>query len=237
MMSKINQIAKYYNKPSRREYRYNIYNSSKISAPAHQTEMKHIIRNFLQNSTIEKRVSSKNRVRTIGKRVQVEVVQGDVQLLLSTSDDDNRPSSDDVFYYKTLIEKSESVNDVIDILKRTGLDAIVNHLTYLKKLTDKETDEKPMDVKSLQNAARFIIENRQWTSPQIVISAEGLTYLRWKIGEKGVLAMVFLPSALVRFTAILHNLDDGSSERCSGTMRPRDILRAVKPFVDKISKS
>ena len=136
-----------------------------------------------------------------------------------------------------MIEKSESVNDVIDVLKRTGLDAIVNRLTYLKKLTDKETDEKPMDVKSLQNAARFIIENRQWTSPQIVISDEGLTYLRWKIGAKGVIAMVFLPSALVRFTAILHNLDDGSSERCSGTMRPRDMLRAVKPFVDKISKS
>lgn len=137
----------------------------------------------------------------------------------------------------TLIENPKNVNEVIDTLRRAGFDAITERLTYLKELTDQETDEKPMDVKSLQNAARFIIENQHLTSPQIVISDEGLTYLRWEIGKNGVLAMEFLPSALVKFTAFLYNLDGSSSERRSGTMLPSDMLIAVKTFVDKISRS
>ena len=136
-----------------------------------------------------------------------------------------------VFYPR--INNARGIEEAITILGRNGFQTCASRLTYLKSMIDEEPDGKPMEMNSLRMAASFIIENRQVPNPQITVSHEGLIYLRWQFGPDGVLGMEFLPSGLIRFTAILHN-SDSNRRSVNGVMMPSDVMRAIKPFYDKL---
>ena len=133
------------------------------------------------------------------------------------------------------LENSKNTDDIINTLNFLGLRTIADRVSYLKDLTDNNTDGKPMSVESLRNAMNFIIKMQQWPKPQIVASHEGCTYLRWKIEQKSVLAMEFLPSGQIMFTAILYSSDTHSKIwSVNGTKPLNQLLEDIKPFTDKM---
>ncbi len=141
--------------------------------------------------------------------------------------------------WRRSISNSNSVEEIITVLRSAGLTTIAKRLTDLKEITDEESDGNPINIESLRIAARFIMENiieNTWMpNPEITVSYEGLIYLRLQSGLKDTLGMKFLPSTSIRFTAIMHNPSLNSKRwSVSGFMSSDDMLRTVKPFIDKL---
>ena len=133
---------------------------------------------------------------------------------------------------RELIRSAKTKEEIISTLRFGGAAALANRLVYLNDLTESEPGERPVDLESLRGSALFIMENPQLPEPQITVSYDGLVYLRWKLRNDGVLGMQFLPSALVRFTAVLHRQDPKPQRRSiSGVLPPSEAVGAVKPFV------
>lgn len=143
-----------------------------------------------------------------------------------------------LYDWHEFIRNAESKEKIIDVLRFSKSKVLADRLVYLQKLTEAESEEKPMEIESLRMSALFIMENSQMPNPQITVSDDGLVYLRWPLENKGVLGMLFLPSTLVRFTAILHHQDPKLQRwSVSGVLQPNDMMRAIEPFIEQLMQS
>ena len=140
--------------------------------------------------------------------------------------------------WRKLIHNAESKEKIIAVLRFSKSEILADRLAYLKKLTEDEPEEEPMEIESLRMSALFIMENPQLPCPQITVSYDGLVYLRWNLGNEGVLGMQFLPSTAVRFTAILNHQDPKSQRwSVSDVLQPSDMMKAVAPFTEQLMQS
>ena len=131
------------------------------------------------------------------------------------------------------ISKAAMPETIITALKRCGLDAVSKRLSYLYELVEDDQDEPSINLDSLRELALFFLRERQLENPQIGVNPDGLAQAEWPVGEKGVLAMVFLASGLIRFAAISAPAQPGvESKRVSGTLSRSETLSAIRPFTD-----
>ncbi len=121
--------------------------------------------------------------------------------------------------------------EIIAVLRLFGLDVVADRLVYLCSLADDDPDEPRVEIESLRAMALFIMSERNLLDPRIGIAPDGLIQIEWRVPENGVLAMVFLPSGLIRFAAV--SGPHGSEvDRWSvhGTLPKDKALSAVEPF-------
>ena len=122
---------------------------------------------------------------------------------------------------------------IITALRRCGLDGVADRLSYLHQLVEDDQDEPSINLDSLRKLALFLLSEQQLGNPQIGVDPNGLAQAEWPVGEKGVLAMVFLPSGFIRFAAIAAPARRGvECKRASGTLSKSETLDAVRPFTD-----
>ena len=121
------------------------------------------------------------------------------------------------------------------MLRLHGLDAIADRLNYLHRLAAEDPDEQPMAVDSLRGLALFLMSERQLPDPQIAISPEGYAQVEWRVGERGILAMEFLPfDRLIRFAAISAPAQRGvQRQSVHGTLPADQALNAIYAIKDK----
>ena len=116
------------------------------------------------------------------------------------------------------IGPQDDAETVLHKLETGLLEHVARRIRYLELEIDEEEGEEPIDLKSLHRFAQFMLENRAIGSPSTWIDHLGFLGLEWRIpylesvGEPadvgtehwgrgdGILAMVFLPSGLVRFS-------------------------------------
>ena len=79
--------------------------------------------------------------------------------------------------------------------------------------------------------ALFIMSERNLLDPRIGVTPEGLIQIEWRVLDNGVLAMVFLPSGLIRFAAVSGpNQPETDRWSVNGTLPKDGTLSAVEPF-------
>ena len=120
----------------------------------------------------------------------------------------------------------------------SGLIAIADRLSYLHRLVEDHQNEQSINLDSLRELALFFLSERQLVNPQIGVNPDGLVQVEWSIGERGTLAMVFLPSGFIRFAAISAPAQRGvESTRISGTLPKSETMGAIRPFTDRLAHS
>ena len=122
------------------------------------------------------------------------------------------------------------------MLRLNGLGAIADRLNYLHGLAVDDPDEQAIEVESMRELALFLMSERRLPDPQIGISPAGFVQAEWQVGEKGILAMEFLPcDGLIRFAAISAPAQRGV-QRISvhGTLPKDHALSAVKVFTSRL---
>ena len=125
---------------------------------------------------------------------------------------------------------------IITALRRCGLDAVSERLSYLYELVEDDPDEPSINLDSLRKLALFLLNERQLGNPQIGVNPDGLALAEWPVGEKGVLAMEFLPSGFIRFAAISAPAKRGvECKRVSGTLSKSETMNAIRPFTDRLA--
>ena len=125
--------------------------------------------------------------------------------------------------------------EIVAVPRLFGLDTIGSRLGYLRSLVDDDPDEGPIDIESLRAMALFIMSQRQLPDPRIGVTPGGLIQIEWQVLPKGILAMEFLPSGLIRFAAISAPVQRGENRlSVNGTLPTEETLRAVESFTARL---
>ncbi len=171
----------------------------------------------------------------------------------NSPNDSTVPEPQDLDQKRLGIEPKDDVETVLHKLENGLYECVAHRIRYLEQEINEEEGQKPIDLNSLHRFAHFMLENRPIGSPSTWIDHRGFLGLEWHIpyqegaGEfaqadlkhwgrgDGILAMVFLPSGLIRFSGTSGPAGQ-SIERLnvSGTHTPSDTLSAVQPFLSRL---
>ena len=163
------------------------------------------------------------------------------------------PEPQDIGQKRPSIEPHDDVETVLRKLENGLFEHVASRIRYLEQEIDEEEGEEPIALDSLRRFAQFMLENRSIASPSTWIDHRGFLGLEWRIpyqehpGEfaeadpkhwgrgDGILAMVFLPNGLIRFSGTSGPLGQGIDRlKVSGTYTPSDTLEAVQPFLSRL---
>ena len=89
---------------------------------------------------------------------------------------------------------------------------------------------------SLRNLALFTAngQQRRLPEPQISVNPDGSVCTEWRIADRSILAMDFLPSGQVRFAAILKFPESGNARRSlNGVLPPDHMMDAIRVFAGR----
>ena len=125
--------------------------------------------------------------------------------------------------------------EIIAVLRLFGLDVVANRLVYLCSLAGNDPDEPRIEIESLRAMALFIMSERHLLDPRIGVTPDGLIQIEWRVPDNGVLAMVFLPSGLIRFAAVSGPYRPETDRwSVNGILPKNGTMSAVEPFTADI---
>ena len=79
--------------------------------------------------------------------------------------------------------------------------------------------------------AHLLMNERQLPDPRTSVTSDGLVHIEWRFPSNGILAMVFLPSGLIRFAAVSVPASKRIEQLTVNGTLPRDkALAAVRQF-------
>ena len=133
--------------------------------------------------------------------------------------------------WRPQIADAATHEEIIAVLRLFGLDLAASRLVYLCSLANDDPDEPCIEIESLRAMALFIMSERNLLDPRIGVTPEGLIQIEWRVLDNGVLAMVFLPSGLIRFAAVSGPYQPETDRwSVNGTLPKDGTLSAVEPF-------
>ena len=140
------------------------------------------------------------------------------------------------------VENASTPEEIINILRQFNLDAIANRLTDLRKLVEDDPEESPMELESLRSLATFLmseIRERQLPEPEIGVTPDGLVEIAWSLPpHNGILAMDFLLSGQIQYTAISAPAQHGVERKIASGTSPKDeIMKDVQSFISLLGRS
>lgn len=130
------------------------------------------------------------------------------------------------------INAARNLEEIVKEIKSFGLTTIADRITYLHELAENDPDEVDFDLESLRKLALFFIDKPQLPVPQIVVDADGFSHATWRIPDRGILIMVFLPSDMIKFVGIFQSPEPNRPQwNVRGTLPPPQTLKAMEPFL------
>jgi hypothetical protein len=151
------------------------------------------------------------------------------------------------------IAPQDSVEAVLHQLEEASFEVVATRIRDLQEEIDEEEGEEAIDAESLRWFANFIRQRQPAGSPSAWIDHQGFLGLEWRIPDPdrtgrtpdanteywgkgdGILAMVFLPSGLIRFSGTSGPVGQGIQRlNISGTYPPSDVMDAVQPFLSRM---
>ena len=138
-----------------------------------------------------------------------------------------------------IVTPTASLDNIVDVLGSIGWNNTADRLVQLDEYSnDDDPYEKPINLKSLRNFASFIIQYReQLSKPELGIGPDGDMGAEWRTVKRDIIAMVFLPSGLVRFVVMLRRPDNSHLDlKAKGDVLPEEMMKTIKPFLDTFMK-
>ena len=129
------------------------------------------------------------------------------------------------------IDPQSAHEAIIAVLRWWGRGAVADRLVYLRGLAREDPEESPIDLDSLRAMAHLLMNERQLPDPRTSVTSDGFVHIEWRFPSNGILAMVFLPSGLIRFAAVSVPASKGIEQLTVNGTLPRDkALAAVRQF-------
>ena len=152
-----------------------------------------------------------------------------------------------------VIQAQDDIDTILHKLEQSHFMAVAKRIRFLRDEIDEEEGENSINVESLRRFADFILSGQLVGSPSTWIDYRGFLGLEWRIldpsrtGRKtdantefwgkgdGILAMVFLPSGLIRFSGTSGPVGQGIERlNVSGAYPPSEATEAVQPFLSRV---
>lgn len=191
-------------------------------------------------NTIEKHIKYEylNKFEYAGRTIRSDMLESDIltQQISSINTHLDRRTHQTRLSHKwhSQIDRAVTWEGIVETIRSFGLTVIADRLVYLHKLIEDDPDEIPINLKSLQKFALFIMQQQLLPNPLISVSSDGFVHVEWQAGSKGIMIMVFLPSDFVRFVSIYRPSENEDEWNVRGTLPTNRIVDAVKIFVDAL---
>ena len=151
------------------------------------------------------------------------------------------------------VQEQDDFDTVLRKLEQAHLTTVANRIRYLQDEIDEEEGEEPVNGESLRRFTDFVLMDQPAGSPSTWIDHRGFLGLEWRIPDPartdrisdanteywgkgdGILAMVFLPTGLIRFSGTSGPVGQGIERlKVSGTYPPSGVMEAVQPFLSRV---
>ena len=124
---------------------------------------------------------------------------------------------------------------IAQLFRWLGKRTVAARIGELLTIAAEDRDEPRMSIESLRNLGRLLISEEKLTEPNVGVSPNGLLQAQWSTPENGLVAMEFLVSGLVRFSAISAPAKRGVKRKAvRGTLEHKEMLTAVQPFSERL---
>ena len=147
--------------------------------------------------------------------------------------------------WRSQLDHASTAEAIESTLRLHGRERVADRIGYLQELARIYPEEEPMDFDSLWHMASFLLEHRHLPDPEIAVSPNATAQVEWSIPNtsddqagNGLLAMEFLPRAMVGFAALSEPYREGVDRlTVHGKMPAADALGAVRAFTDRIKRT
>ena len=155
------------------------------------------------------------------------------------------PGRDGRRSWRNQLDRASTAEAIESTLRLHGRERVADRIHYLQELAREYPEEEPMDFDSLWHMARFLLEHGQLPDPEVGVSPNATAQIEWTIPNtsddragNGLLAMEFLPRAMVGFAALSEPYREGVDRlTVYGKMPAADALGAVRAFTDRIQRT
>ena len=120
-------------------------------------------------------------------------------------------------------------NNVIELIRNSGLNEIAERLSYLDNLPINDSLDKPLTLESLQGFAIFILNSEKMPKTRLSASPNGFLNAEWDAGADS-LSMEFLDENEIRFAAIFYS--GLSRQHMSGKVSIDNMNRINKSLLE-----
>lgn len=128
--------------------------------------------------------------------------------------------------------KDAQIEEAIAIARYVGFEATANRLLELKLDEDElETDEQPLNLLSIKQFLRFLLNHPELKEPGIVITNEGNVKAIWQESQNQIFWIEFSPNDDVRYLAFVPNERRSDGIECTaGWSTIPDVYDRAKEF-------
>ena len=147
--------------------------------------------------------------------------------------------------WRNQLDHASTAEAIESTLRLHGRERVADRIHYLQELARLYPEEQPMDFDSLWHMARFLLEQEQLPDPEVGVSPDAFAHVEWTLPNTsdtqagdGLLAMEFLPRAMIGFAALSEPYREGVDRlTVHGKLPAAEALEAVGPFTDRIERT
>ena len=147
--------------------------------------------------------------------------------------------------WRIQLDHASTAEAIESTLRSHGRERVADRIHYLRGLAREYPEEQPVDFDSLWHMAHFLLEQEQLPDPEVSVSPNALAQAEWTIPDttddragNGLLAMEFLPRAMVGFAALSEPYREGVDRlTVHGKMPAPEALDAVRAFTGRMERT
>ena len=147
--------------------------------------------------------------------------------------------------WRSELDEASTAHAIVAVLRSHGRERVADRIHYLQELAREYPEEQPMDFDSLWHMASFLLEQGQLPDPEVGVSPNATAQVEWTLPDtsddragNGLLAMEFLPRAIIGFAALSEPYRQGVDRlTVHGTLPAAEALEAVRAFTDRIQRT
>ena len=147
--------------------------------------------------------------------------------------------------WRSELDKASTAHAIVAVLRLHGRERVADRIHYLQELAREDPEEEPMALDSLWHMASFLLEQGQLPDPEVGVSPNATAQVEWTIPDTsddragdGLLAMEFLPRAIIGFAALSEPYRQGVDRlTVHGKLPAAEAMEAVRAFTDRIQRT
>ena len=122
--------------------------------------------------------------------------------------------------------------EIASFLRETGLAAAAYRIEQLVEYADEDPDETPLDMGSLRDLARWLVQESVLLDPTVGVDHEGLLTAEWRVLPSGGLIMRFAPGDQIHYAGVVNVRGSGTYESIEGTSLKPKALELIRKFAE-----
>ena len=122
--------------------------------------------------------------------------------------------------------------EIASFLRGIGLTDAADRIEQLVEYADEDPDETPLNMDSLRDLARWLVQESVLLDPTVGVDHDGLLTAEWRVLPNGGLIMRFAPGDQIHYAGVVNVRGSGTYESIKGTSPKPKALELIRKFAE-----